>query len=81
LTKRAHDVITNTIENYFSMFKRGMRGVYQHCPRSTCTAISRSSISVTTTALPLGVDDAERAATLAGGIVGERLTYRRPYKA
>ena len=25
------DVYTNTIEGYFSIFKRGMRGVYQHC--------------------------------------------------
>src|SRR5437660_1411710 len=25
------DVHTNTIENYFSVFKRGMRGIYQHC--------------------------------------------------
>ena len=25
------DVTTNTVESYFSMFKRGMRGVYQHC--------------------------------------------------
>jgi hypothetical protein len=25
------DVYTNTIEGYFSIFKRGMKGVYQHC--------------------------------------------------
>ena len=25
------DVTTNTIESYFSVFKRGMRGTYQHC--------------------------------------------------
>jgi hypothetical protein len=25
------DVTTNTVESYFSVFKRGMRGVYQHC--------------------------------------------------
>ena len=25
------DVTTNTVEGYFSIFKRGMRGVYQHC--------------------------------------------------
>ncbi len=25
------DVTTNTIEGVFSIFKRGMRGVYQHC--------------------------------------------------
>jgi transposase-like protein len=25
------DITTNTIESYFSVFKRGMRGTYQHC--------------------------------------------------
>ncbi len=25
------DVTTNTVESYFSIFKRGMRGTYQHC--------------------------------------------------
>ena len=25
------DVHTNTVEGYFSIFKRGMKGVYQHC--------------------------------------------------
>ena len=24
-------ITTNTIESYFSVFKRGMRGTYQHC--------------------------------------------------
>lgn len=42
------DVHSNTIENYFSVFKRGMRGVYQHFDESTCSAISRNSISATT---------------------------------
>ena len=27
------DVHTNTIEGYFSIFKRGMRGIYQHCAK------------------------------------------------
>ena len=32
--QRAHpDIHTNTVEGYFSIFKRGMRGVYQHCSR------------------------------------------------
>ena len=42
---------TNTVEGYFSIFKRGMKGVYQHCSaRSICTAILPSSISATRTA-------------------------------
>jgi hypothetical protein len=27
----AGDVTTNTIESFFSVFKRGMRGIYQQC--------------------------------------------------
>ena len=25
------DIHTNTVESYFSVFKRSMRGTYQHC--------------------------------------------------
>ncbi len=25
------DIHTNTVEGYYSIFKRGMKGVYQHC--------------------------------------------------
>ena len=41
---------TNTVEGFFSIFKRGMPGVYQFCARNTCTATSPSSISATATA-------------------------------
>jgi ISXO2-like transposase domain len=38
------DVSTNTVEGYFSIFKRGMKGVYQHC---SCTVILPSSTFAT----------------------------------
>ncbi len=41
---------TNTVEGYFSVFKRGMRGTYQHCKERHCTGILASSIFATTTA-------------------------------
>jgi transposase-like protein len=44
------DIHTNTIEGFFSIFKRGMKGVYQTAQRSICTATLPSSISVTATA-------------------------------
>ena len=28
---RDGDIHTNTVEGYYSIFKRGMKGVYQHC--------------------------------------------------
>jgi hypothetical protein len=43
------DVTTNTVENYFSLFKRGMRGVYQHCAEKHLHRYLRSSISATIT--------------------------------
>jgi hypothetical protein len=30
-SRRAARIHTNTVEGYFSAFKRGMRGTYQHC--------------------------------------------------
>ena len=69
---------TNTIEGYFSIFKRGMRGVYQHCgeqhlQRYMCEFDFRYSNRVA-----LGVDDKTRAARAVKGAVGKRLTYRQP---
>jgi transposase-like protein len=45
------DVTTNTIESYFSVFKRGMRGTYQHCAEKHQIVIWRNSISAITAAL------------------------------
>src|SRR4051794_4685699 len=35
-------ITTITVEGYFSIFKRGMEGVYQHCKEKHCIAISRN---------------------------------------
>ena len=47
------EVHTNTVEGLYSIFKRGMKGVYQHCGKRHLHryAALRSLISVTTTAL------------------------------
>jgi hypothetical protein len=44
------DVTTNTVESYFSIFKRGMRGTYQHCAEKHLHLISRNLISAITIA-------------------------------
>lgn len=44
------DVTTNSVEGFFSIFKRGMQGIYQHCAEKHLHAISASSISATTPA-------------------------------
>jgi transposase-like protein len=75
------DVTTNTVEGYFSVFKRGMRGVYQHCAEKHLHRYLAEFDFRYNNRAALGVNDAERAEALATGIVGKRLTYRRPHKA
>jgi hypothetical protein len=69
---RAH---TNTVEGYFSIFKRGMRGVYQHCrERHLHRYLAEFDFRYSTRAA-LGVNDGDRADALLRCIVGKRLTY------
>jgi hypothetical protein len=71
-------ITTNTIESYFSVFKRGMRGTYQHCSGQHLHRYLAEFDFRHNNRVALGVDDAERVNKLAKGIVGKRLTYRRP---
>lgn len=71
------DVTTNTVEGYFSIFKRGMRGVYQHCGDKHLQRYLYEFDFRYSNRQALGVDDAERAEKALKGIVGKRLTYRR----
>jgi hypothetical protein len=75
------DVHSNTIEGYFSVFKRGMRGTYQHCKEKHLHRYLAEFDFRYNNRQALGVNDPERADTLAAGIVGKRLTYRRPHQA
>jgi transposase-like protein len=71
-------ITTNTIESYFSVFKRGMRGTYQHCAEKHLHRYLAEFDFRHNNRIALGVDDAARATLLANGIKGKRLTYRRP---
>lgn len=73
------DVHTNTIENYFSVFKRGMRGTYQHCGEKHLHRYLAEFDFRYNNRSGLGVDDAERVAKIAKGIEGKRITYRLPH--
>ena len=75
------DVTTNTIESYFSLFKRGMKGVYQHCGEKHLHRYLAEFDFRYNTRTALGFNDLMRAEELAGGIKGKRLTYRRPNQA
>ena len=71
-------ITTNTIESYFSVFKRGMRGTYQHCSEKHLHRYLAEFDFRHNHRVALGVNDTERADQLAKGISGKRLTYRRP---
>src|SRR5712672_2913094 len=71
-------ITTNTIESYFSVFKRGMLGTYQHCSEKHLHRYLAEFDFRHNNRTALGVNDGERANELAKGIVGKRLTYRRP---
>jgi transposase-like protein len=75
------DVTTNTIESYFSVFKRGMKGVYQHCKEKHLHRYLAEFDFRYNNRIALGVNDNARADELAKGIAGKRLTYRRTNSA
>jgi hypothetical protein len=70
---------TNTVEGYFSIFKRGMKGVYQHCSEKHLHRYLSEFDFRYSYRIALGVDDAMRADKALQGITGKRLTYRRPH--
>ena len=70
------DAHVNTAEGFFSIFKRGMQGVYQHCSEKHLHRYLAEFDFRYSNRVKLGVDDAERTARALKGIVGKRLTYR-----
>ena len=69
-------VHTNTIEGFFSVFKRGMKGVYQHCGKNHLGRYIAEFDFRYNNRIALGVNDIERADNLLRGVVGKRLTYQ-----
>jgi len=70
------DVTTNTVEGFFSIFKRGMRGIYQHCSERHLQRYLHEYDFRYSHRVALGIDDHDRADHLLKGVVGKRLTYR-----
>jgi transposase-like protein len=72
------DAYTNTVEGYFAIFKRGIYGVFhhvseQHLKRYLCEFDFRYNERSA-----LGVEDVERRTKAVKGVVGKRLTYKKP---
>jgi hypothetical protein len=72
------EVHTNAMDGYWGLFKRGMKGVYQHCgERHLHRYLAEFDFRYNSRAA-LGISDAERAKLALVGSAGKRLTYRRP---
>ncbi len=67
---------TNTAEGFFSVFKRGMKGVYQHCGEQHLHRYLAEFDFRYNNRAALGVNDNMRATRTLAGITGKRLTYR-----
>ena len=70
------DVHTNTLKSYYSVFKRGMKGTYQHCDEKHLHRYAAEFDFRHNNRVALGVDDVARTEAIVRGIVGKRLTYR-----
>jgi hypothetical protein len=79
--KSGRKVHTNTLEGFFSVFKRGMVGTYQHCGEQHLDRYLAEFDFRANNRSGLGVDDAARAVKALAGINGKRLTYRRTNEA
>ena len=71
---------TNTIEGYFSIFKRGMKGVYQHCAKKHLHRYAAEFEFRYNNWAANGVDDHGRAVLALRGAMGRRLKYADPVR-
>jgi transposase-like protein len=69
---------TNTVEGYYSIFKRGMKGIYQHCSEKHLHRYLAEFDFRYSNRVRLGVDDTARTRKALQGVTGKRLTYRYP---
>jgi transposase-like protein len=73
------DVHVNTAEGFFGVFKRGMRGVYQHCSEKHLHRYLAEFDFRFNRRSALGWTDAERTTSAIRNGVGKRLTYHQPH--
>lgn len=78
VSRKDRTIHTNTVEGAFSIFKRGMRGVYQHCAEHHLHRYLAEFEFRYNNRTANGVDDRQRARNAVAGIAGKRLTYEGP---
>jgi transposase-like protein len=69
------DVHTNTLENFFSIFKRGLVGTYQHMDKAHLDRYLAEFDFRYNNRAKIGINDTQRAAIAVQGFKGKRLTY------
>ena len=75
------ETTTNTVEGFFGIFKRGMKGVYQHCGEQHLQAYLSEFDFRYSNRVGLGVGDGERTRRAIKGGEGKRLMYQGPRSA
>jgi transposase-like protein len=73
------DVHTNTLEGFFSIFKRGLVGVYQHMDKKHLHRYLSEFDFRMNTREKMGINDTERTEIALQGFKGKRLTYETTY--
>ncbi len=70
---------SNTIEGYFSIFKRGMKGIYQHCAEKHLHRYLAEFDFRYNHRVGLGFNDPDRLIAALKGAEGKRLTYHQTH--
>jgi hypothetical protein len=70
------DAHTNTLEGFYSVFKRGMKGVYQHCSEAHLHRYVSEFDFRYNNRIRQGVDDLERTKRAIKGVSAKRLMFR-----
>lgn len=73
---KPYTIHTNTVEGYFSVFKRGMKGIYQHCAEKHLHRYLAEFDFRYSNRVKLGINDVDRADRALLGAIGKRLTYQ-----
>ena len=73
------DVHTNSAEVFFSVFKRGMKFIYQHCAAKHLHRYLANFDFRYNHRIKLGVNDTMRDEAALLGVVGKRFTYRKTH--
>jgi transposase-like protein len=73
------DVTTNSVEGYFSIFKRGMKGIYQHCDEKHLHRYLAEFDFRYNHRVGLGYSDIDRTKAAIKGVEGKRLTYHQTH--